>query len=191
MITVIDNYDSFTWNLVQQISTLTSTGITVLRNDEFDPADVLAAAPAALVVSPGPGVPARAGRVVELIRMNRSIPLLGICLGHQAIGEAFGARVVRGAEPVHGKINVIRHSGARLFEGVGPGMRATRYHSLVLDRASLPPELWVDAESEDGTVMAISHETLPIFGIQFHPESYGTEEGGILVRNFLKSGGLS
>ncbi len=190
MITVIDNYDSFTWNLVQQIGSIAETPIEVLRNDEFDPEVLLATAPQALVISPGPGVPSRAGRIVELIRLNRSIPLLGICLGHQAIGEAFGARVVRGDEPVHGKVNRIRHRGARLFEGSSPEMFATRYHSLIVDRASLPPELLVDAESEDGTVMAMSHSELPVFGIQFHPESYGTEGGENLIRNFLKIGGV-
>ena len=191
MITVIDNYDSFTWNLVQQISLLTPIPISVIRNDEFDPVSLLEGGSRALVVSPGPGVPARAGRVVELIRLNRSIPLLGICLGHQAIGESFGARVVRGSEPVHGKVHMIRHSGEGLFEGVSPGMMATRYHSLVLERDSLPAQLKVDAEAEDGTVMAISHETMPLFGIQFHPESYGTEEGETLIRNFLRLGGLA
>ncbi len=190
MITVIDNYDSFTWNLVQQIGSLADTQIEVLRNDEFDPEVLLAAGPQALVISPGPGVPSRAGRIVELIRLNHSIPLLGICLGHQAIGEAFGARVVRGDEPVHGKVNRIRHKGVRLFEGSAPEMFATRYHSLIVERASLPPELVVDAESEDGTVMAMSHSQLPVFGIQFHPESYGTEGGEHLIRNFLRIGGV-
>jgi len=190
MITVIDNYDSFTWNLVQQIATIGNSEIEVIRNDEFDPEALLATRPSAFVISPGPGVPSRAGRIVELIRMNRSIPLLGICLGHQAIGEAFGARVVRGEEPVHGKVNRIRHTGERLFEGSDPELFATRYHSLIVERASLPPELIVDAETEDGTVMAISHSELPLFGIQFHPESYGTEGGELLIRNFLDIGGL-
>lgn len=190
MITVIDNYDSFTWNLVQQIASIAETKIEVLRNDEFDPEALLLREPKALVISPGPGVPSRAGRIVELIRLNRSIPLLGICLGHQAIGEAFGARVVRGQEPVHGKVNRIRHGGERLFEGSASEMFATRYHSLIVERASLPPELIVDAESEDGTVMAMSHRDLPLFGIQFHPESYGTEGGEHLVRNFLRIGGV-
>lgn len=191
MITMIDNYDSFTWNLVQQIETVGRSSVEVIRNDAFEPESLLAAAPQAIVISPGPGTPARAGRVVELIRLNRSIPLLGVCLGHQAIGEAFGARVVRGQAPVHGKVCDVRHAGARLFDGCTAPMRATRYHSLVIERDSLPAELVVDAESDDGCVMAVSHASLPIFGIQFHPESYGTAEGDRMVANFLRIGGVA
>ncbi|HET7437814.1 MAG TPA: aminodeoxychorismate/anthranilate synthase component II [Thermoanaerobaculia bacterium] len=188
MITIIDNYDSFTYNLVQQIERLAGERLRVVRNDAFEPAALLDEKPRALVISPGPGTPGRAGRCIELIRTNRDIPLLGVCLGHQAIGEAFGARVVRGEVPVHGKVSDVRHRGERLFAGCPEPMRTARYHSLVVDRETLPGEFTVDADTDDGAVMAISHRTRPIFGIQFHPESYGTESGDQLIRNFL--GGL-
>jgi anthranilate synthase/aminodeoxychorismate synthase-like glutamine amidotransferase len=188
MITVIDNYDSFTYNLVQQIERLAGERLEVVRNDAFEPEALLASRPRALVISPGPGTPARAGRCVELIRANQDIPLLGVCLGHQAIGEAFGARVLRGEVPVHGKVSEVRHRGERLFAGCPDPMRTARYHSLVVDRPSLPESFAVDAETEDGAVMAISHRERPIFGIQFHPESYGTAGGDQLILNFL--GGL-
>jgi len=185
MITIIDNYDSFTYNLVQQIERLAGERLRVIRNDDFDPDVLLAERPQALVISPGPGTPMRAGRCVDLIRANRTIPLLGVCLGHQAIAEAFGARVVRGELPVHGKVTEVRHRGERLFAGCPDPMHSARYHSLVVDRSTLPEEFAIDAESDDGTVMAISHRELPIFGIQFHPESYGTAGGDQLIRNFL------
>lgn len=186
MITVIDNYDSFTWNLVQQIERLSGAPLQVVRNDAFDPEALLAQDPVAIVISPGPGVPSRAGRIVELIRLNTTIPLLGVCLGHQAIGEAFGGRVVRGGVPVHGKVTEVRHGGERLFAGCPTPMRTARYHSLVVDRQTLPDILQVDAETEDGVVMAVSHRELPIYGIQFHPESYGTTGGDRLIVNFLQ-----
>jgi anthranilate synthase/aminodeoxychorismate synthase-like glutamine amidotransferase len=185
MITIIDNYDSFTYNLVQQIERLAGERLRVIRNDDFDPDALLAEQPKALVISPGPGTPARAGRCIDLIRANRDIPLLGVCLGHQAIAEAFGARVVRGEVPVHGKVTDVHHYGDRLFAGCPDPMQSARYHSLVVDRATLPREFAVDAESGDGAVMAISHLELPVFGIQFHPESYGTAGGDQLIRNFL------
>lgn len=185
MITVIDNYDSFTWNLVQQIERLSGQPLRVIRNDEFEPAELLDSNPEAIVVSPGPGTPARAGRVLELIRATRRTPLLGVCLGHQAIGEAFGARVRRGAVPVHGKVTAVLHRGERLFAGCPSPLQTARYHSLVVERESLPESLAVDAETDDGTIMALSHRERPIFGIQFHPESYGTTGGDALIRNFL------
>ena len=188
MITVIDNYDSFTWNLVQQIERLAGERLRVVRNDAFEPEALLAAAPRAIVISPGPGTPTRAGRCIELIRANRSIPLLGVCLGHQSIAAAFGAVVVRGEEPVHGKVSEVTHDGQGLFAGCPDPMRTTRYHSLIVDERTLPPFLRVDARTRDGVVMAISHRELPLFGIQFHPESYGTAGGDVLIRNFL--GGL-
>ncbi|HMC21388.1 MAG TPA: aminodeoxychorismate/anthranilate synthase component II [Thermoanaerobaculia bacterium] len=183
---VIDNYDSFTYNLVQQIERLAGRAVRVLRNDAFDPAKLIAEKPAAIVISPGPGTPARAGRIVELIRVNESIPLLGVCLGHQAIGEAFGGRVVRGGVPVHGKVTEVRHGGERLFAGCPSPMRTARYHSLVVERDSLSESLIIDAESDDDAVMAVSHTTRPIFGIQFHPESYGTTGGDQIITNFLR-----
>jgi anthranilate synthase/aminodeoxychorismate synthase-like glutamine amidotransferase len=138
------------------------------------------------VISPGPGTPSRAGRCIELVRANQSIPLLGVCLGHQAIAEAFGARVVRGSVPVHGKVTEVVHRGDRLFANCDSPMSTARYHSLVIEHESLPPELLVDAETPDGVVMAVSHRDRPLFGIQFHPESYGTIGGDQLIRNFLE-----
>ncbi|HEX8172211.1 MAG TPA: aminodeoxychorismate/anthranilate synthase component II [Thermoanaerobaculia bacterium] len=188
MITVIDNYDSFTYNLVQQLERLAGERLRVVRNDAFDPEELLAEKPRAIVISPGPGTPSRAGRCIDLIRANDSIPLLGVCLGHQAIAEAFGARIVRGNVPVHGKVSEVQHQGERLFAGCPRPMRTARYHSLVIDRATLPPFLAVDAETADGAIMAVSHRERPVYGIQFHPESYGTAGGDQLIANFL--GGL-
>lgn len=185
MITVVDNYDSFTYNLVQQIERISGLELQVIRNDAFDVDTLLEQEPEAIIISPGPGTPSRAGRVLDLIRANDSIPLLGICLGHQAIGEAFGARVVRGRVPVHGKLSEVRHEGRGLFAGCPAPMQTARYHSLVVDRQSLPGALRVDAETDDGVVMAIAHRDRPVYGIQFHPESYGTEGGDRLIANFL------
>lgn len=158
----------------------------VLRNDAFDPAALIAEKPEAIVISPGPGIPSRAGHIVELIRANESIPLLGVCLGHQAIGQAFGGRIVRGGVPVHGKVTEVRHVGERLFAGCPSPMRTARYHSLIIQRDQLPDDLRVDAESDDGAIMAVSHRSRPIFGIQFHPESFGTTGGDQIIRNFLE-----
>ena len=186
MITVIDNYDSFTWNLVQQIERLSGAPLQVVRNDEFEPDALIAQKPSAIVISPGPGTPARAGRVLDLIRLNESIPLLGVCLGHQAIGEAFGGRVVRGGVPVHGKISSVRHQGQGLFAGCPTPLQTARYHSLVVDRDSMPDLLRIDAETDDGVIMAFTHRQRPVYGIQFHPESYGTAGGDQLIANFLR-----
>ena len=183
---VIDNYDSFTYNLVQQIERLTGARLDVVRNDCFDPAELLARKPDAIIVSPGPGTPSRAGRILDLIRLDRDVPLLGVCLGHQALGEAFGARIVRGAAPVHGKVTAVRHEGAGLFAGCPTPMQTARYHSLIVERASLPEVFRVDAETDDGVVMAITHRERPLYGIQFHPESYGTAGGDRLITNFLE-----
>ena len=185
MITVIDNYDSFTYNLVQQLERLAGERMRVVRNDAFEPAELLAETPRAIVISPGPGTPARAGRCIDLIRANETVPLLGVCLGHQAIAEAFGANVIRGALPVHGKVSEVRHRGEHLFDRCPKPMRTARYHSLVVDRATLSSDFAVDAETDDGAIMAISHKRRPIFGIQFHPESFGTTGGDQLILNFL------
>lgn len=185
MITVVDNYDSFTYNLVQQIERLAGERLRVIRNDAFEPETLLADQPRAIVISPGPGTPARAGRCIDLIRANEDIPLLGVCLGHQAIAEAFGASVVRGEVPVHGKVSDVTHHGEGLFVDCPQPMHSARYHSLIIDRATLPDFFRVDAESSDGAIMAISHRQRPIYGIQFHPESYGTVGGDQLIRNFL------
>ncbi|HVR43969.1 MAG TPA: aminodeoxychorismate/anthranilate synthase component II [Thermoanaerobaculia bacterium] len=189
MIVLIDNYDSFTFNLAQLLEVVGGDEVEVVRNDAYEPEALLASRPRAIVVSPGPGIPARAGRIVETIRADRSVPLLGVCLGHQAIAEAFGGRVVRAKEPVHGKVDAIEHSGRRLFEGCERPLRIARYHSLVADPASLPAELEVDATAGDGSIMALAHRERPIHGLQFHPESYGTPEGHRMIANFLSIGG--
>ncbi|HEX9163197.1 MAG TPA: aminodeoxychorismate/anthranilate synthase component II [Thermoanaerobaculia bacterium] len=183
---VVDNYDSFTYNLVQQIERLDGRAVVVVRNDAFDPAELLARRPRAIVISPGPGIPSRAGRIIDLIRADTDIPLLGVCLGHQALGEAFGARIVRGGLPVHGKVTAVRHRHERLFASCPEPMESARYHSLIVERASLPEAFTVDAETEDGVIMAITHRERPLYGIQFHPESFGTGCGDQLVRNFLE-----
>jgi anthranilate synthase component 2 len=185
VITVVDNYDSFTYNLVQQIERLAGERLRVIRNDAFEPRELLAERPRAIVISPGPGTPARAGRCIDLIRANEDIPLLGVCLGHQAIAEAFGASVVRGEVPVHGKVSDVTHDDEGLFADCPHPMHTARYHSLIVDRETLPDFFRIDAESSDGAIMAISHRHRPIYGIQFHPESYGTIGGDQLILNFL------
>jgi anthranilate synthase component II len=186
VITVVDNYDSFTYNLVQQIERLAGERLRVVRNDEFDPAALIRERPTAIVISPGPGTPARAGRCIDLIRANETIPLLGVCRGHQAIAEAFGASVVRGEVPVHGKVSEVRHGGEGLFADCATPMHTARYHSLVVARDTVPEFLRIDAETSDGAIMALSHRGRPVFGIQFHPESYGTSGGDQLIVNFLR-----
>ena len=171
---------------MQQIERLDGCAVIVVRNDAFDPDELLALRPRAIVISPGPGIPSRAGRIIDLIRADTSIPLLGVCLGHQALGEAFGARVVRGSLPVHGKVTAVRHRGERLFAKCPDPMDSARYHSLVVEPESLPDSFTIDAETEDGVIMAISHRDRPLYGIQFHPESFGTGCGDQLVRNFLE-----
>jgi anthranilate synthase/aminodeoxychorismate synthase-like glutamine amidotransferase len=173
---------------VQQIERLSQRRVRVVRNDAFDPDQLIASRPAAIVISPGPGTPARAGHVIPLIRANRDIPLLGVCLGHQALGEAFGGQVVRGPVPVHGKVTAVRHRGGHLFAHCPDPMRSARYHSLIVDRSSLPSCFEVDAETDDGVVMGITHRERPAYGIQFHPESFGTNGGDQIILNFL--GGL-
>ncbi len=185
-VTVIDNYDSFTWNLVHLLGGL-GARLAVYRNDDVTIAAVLADEPDAIVLSPGPGVPQVAGICCDLISAAASrIPVLGVCLGHQAIGAVFGGRIVRAPLPMHGKISQIRHSGETLFFGLNAAFSATRYHSLVVDRSSLPAELQITAVSDDGMIMALSHRALPVHGVQFHPESIASENGAILVGNFLR-----
>ena len=183
---LIDNYDSFTFNLAQYLGELGHAPI-VRRNDQITVHDVEEMHPGRIVISPGPGPPEHAGISVDVIRtMGQRVPVLGVCLGHQAIGEAFGGRVIRGAVPVHGKVTEVRHANARMFAGCPMPMRTARYHSLVIERDSLPSEFIIDAETDDATVMAVSHKTRPIFGIQFHPESFGTECGDTIIENFLR-----
>ena len=183
---VVDNYDSFTFNLVQYLGEL-GADTAVIRNDTAIVADVLSARPAAIVLSPGPGRPEDAGICVELVlaAARESLPLLGVCLGHQAIGLAFGGRVVNAAVPMHGKRSDVEHTGDGLFRGVPNPLRATRYHSLVVERATLPSELELTAWTADGTVMGLRHRDHPIEGVQFHPESIGTPHGRALLANLL------
>ena len=182
---VVDNYDSFTYNLVQGFATI-GADVDVRRADAVFAADVAASPPDALVISPGPGTPERAGNSVALVRtLSGRIPILGVCLGHQAIGAAFGGRVIRAPAVVHGKTSRVAHDGDRLFAGIPSPFTATRYHSLVVDEATLPEVLRVTARSADGLLMALRHEAHRTFGVQFHPESVLTRHGPRLLANFL------
>ena len=186
MILVIDNYDSFTYNLVQLLGTLQDR-IEVHRNDALSPEGVLARNPDHLVLSPGPGTPAAAGNLLEIVRVcGPRIPTLGVCLGHQAIAEAFGGRVVPAPSLVHGKASPVYHGGDGLFAGLPNPLEAGRYHSLAVDSASLPPDLVPTAHSADGVIMGLAHRVHPIVGVQFHPESVLTPEGVRLLRTFLR-----
>ncbi len=181
---LVDNYDSFTWNLVHEFGAL-GARVEVVRNDAVSAADLLVGAPDAIVLSPGPCAPKDAGICLELIaRAGDSVPIFGVCLGHQAIGEAFGGAVVRAPLPIHGKVATIEHRGETIFRGINGSFRATRYHSLVVERNGLPASLRVTAET-DGLIMALSHRTLPIHGVQFHPESIASENGRLIMKNFL------
>jgi len=187
MILVIDNYDSFTYNLVHLVAG-SGAEVRVIRNDEWTWEAVANARPAGILVSPGPGRPADAGITEEVIRrLGPTIPILGVCLGHQAIGEVFGGRVVHAPSLMHGKTSLIRHDGRSVFRGVPQDFVATRYHSLVVDRWTFPEALEVSAETPDGIVMGLRHRAFPIEGIQFHPESLLTTAGPALVANWLES----
>ncbi len=182
---LLDNYDSFTWNLAQYFGQL-GAEVTVLRNDAIDLAGVRALQPARIVISPGPCAPAQAGVSLQLIRRFAGVvPILGVCLGHQAIGEAFGGEVVRARQVVHGKASAIRHDGRGIFAGMAQNFAAARYHSLAVARASLPDCLEVSAQTEDGEIMGLRHRSLAVEGVQFHPESVLTEAGHQLLANFL------
>jgi anthranilate synthase component II len=184
-VTLIDNYDSFTWNLVHYLGALGAT-VSVKRNDQQGVDEVLAERPDAIVLSPGPCTPREAGICLDLIRAaGPTTPIFGVCLGHQAIGDVYGGTVGRAAVPMHGKVSEIRHGGGTVFRGINGPFRATRYHSLVVDRDSLPDDLAVTAETEDGTVMGLSHRRHPVHGVQFHPESIESEHGHLILRNFL------
>jgi anthranilate synthase component 2 len=186
MIVLIDNYDSFTFNLVHYFGEL-GEEVRVHRNDKIASAAVLAAKPDAIVLSPGPCTPKEAGICLDLIEATGGdIPILGVCLGHQAIGEAFGGKIVRAPKPVHGKLSDIRHDGTGIFRGINSSFKATRYHSLVVERESLPPELAAVADTDDGLIMGLAHKRFPIHGVQFHPESIASEHGHLLLRNFLE-----
>ncbi len=192
MVFVLDNYDSFTYNLVQYMGEL-GAEIVVRRNDEVTPEEVVAMRPERILLSPGPCTPGEAGVLIPLIEYlaalpkERQIPTLGVCLGHQAIGAAFGGRVVRAAQLMHGKTSVVEHDGQTIFQGLPQPMICTRYHSLLVEETSVPEALAVSARvAGEGTIMALRHRTLPIEGVQFHPESVLTEGGKQLMANFLK-----
>ena len=185
MIVLIDNYDSFTFNLFHYLGGL-GAKVVVHRNDKIAADEVVAADPDAIVLSPGPCTPNDAGICLELItKAAATIPIFGVCLGHQAIGQVFGGEVVRAPVPVHGKLSLIKHKGAGVFRGINGPFQATRYHSLVVDRASMPSDLAVTAETDDRLVMGLAHTKLPVHGVQFHPESIASEHGHLILRNFL------
>lgn len=185
MLLMIDNYDSFTYNLVQYFGEL-GEEVMVFRNDEITPDEVEHLKPARIVISPGPCTPSKAGVSIPLIeRYNGRVPILGVCLGHQSIGQAFGGKIVHSAQPMHGKTSLIFHQDAGLFHRLPNPFLATRYHSLVIERESLPDSLEITAWTEDGEIMGVRHKTLPIEGVQFHPESILTEHGHTLLENFL------
>ena len=186
MLLLIDNYDSFTYNLVHYLGEL-GAEVTVQRNDALSVADAMAMRPAGILLSPGPCDPDKAGICLDLIgaAAEARLPLLGVCLGHQALGQAFGGRVVRARDIVHGKLGQMRHEGQGVFAGLPTPFPATRYHSLIVERESLPDALEITAELEDGTIMGLQHRELPLHGVQFHPESIRSENGHRLLQNFL------
>lgn len=190
MILVLDNYDSFTWNLVQMLEAL-GAGTEVVRNDERTVQEIERRAPERIVISPGPCTPSEAGISTELVRaLGPRTPILGVCLGHQAIGEAFGGATVRARRVMHGKTAPIRHNGLGVFQGLPSPMTVARYHSLVTDPAALPDELepvaWTDLPAEEDEIQAMRHRTMPVWGVQFHPESYFSDAGPRLLENFLR-----
>ncbi len=185
MILLIDNYDSFTYNLYQYLGEL-GASVEVVRNDAIQAADLIAAPPAGLIISPGPGDPDQAGVSLAAIQALAGVrPVLGVCLGHQCIGQLFGGRIVRAPAPVHGKTSPIYHNGQGVFAGLPNPFPATRYHSLVIDRATLPADLEITAWTADGLIMGVRHRTLPIEGVQFHPESILTAGGKQVLANYL------
>ncbi|MDE1174255.1 MAG: aminodeoxychorismate/anthranilate synthase component II [Parvibaculaceae bacterium] len=187
MLLLIDNYDSFTYNLVHYLGELGAMA-EVHRNDRISVNEALAKKPEAIVISPGPCDPDRAGICLALIEAAAAhkIPLLGVCLGHQAIGQQFGGRVIRANELMHGKTSAVHHTGKGIFRNLPSPLEVTRYHSLIVERASLPETLEITAQTQDGVIMGLQHKTLPIHGVQFHPESIASEHGHDLLRNFLE-----
>ena len=186
MLLLIDNYDSFTYNLFHYLGEL-GEEVKVVRNDQIGADEALGLKPRSIVISPGPCDPDRAGICLDLIaKAGGRVPLLGVCLGHQCIGQAYGGKIVRAPAPMHGKLSRIHHTGKSVFEGLEDGFEATRYHSLVVDRKSLPDVLEITAETDDGIIMGLQHNTHPIHGVQFHPESIASEHGHALLRNFLR-----
>jgi anthranilate synthase component 2 len=186
MIVLVDNYDSFTFNLVHYLGGL-GADVVVHRNDALTADAIMASEPDAIVLSPGPCTPNEAGVCLDLIaKASDRIPMLGVCLGHQAIGQAFGGDVVRAPSPVHGKLAEISHEGQSVFRGINGPFKATRYHSLVVDRDTLPADLSVTAETTDHLIMGLAHKSRPVHGVQFHPESIASEHGHLMLRNFLE-----
>jgi anthranilate synthase component 2 len=184
-VALVDNYDSFTWNLVHAIGVL-GAEVEVHRNDKVTVDALAAARPDAIVISPGPCTPNEAGISLELVqRLGDRVPIFGVCLGHQAIGAAYGGEVVRAPVPVHGKLSTIKHKGEGVLRGINAPFKATRYHSLVVKRDTMPADLAVTAETDDGLVMAMSHKKHPVHGVQFHPESIASEHGRTILKNFL------
>jgi anthranilate synthase component II len=185
MVILIDNYDSFTFNLFHYLGGL-GAQVVVHRNDKISVEAVIAADPDAIVLSPGPCTPDDAGICLDLIlQASARIPIFGVCLGHQAIGQVFGGEVVRAPVPVHGKVSQIKHQGEGVFVGINGPFQATRYHSLVVERTSLPADLAVVAETDDRLIMGLAHARLPVHGVQFHPESIASEHGHLILKNFL------
>ncbi|HLI22522.1 MAG TPA: aminodeoxychorismate/anthranilate synthase component II [Stellaceae bacterium] len=184
MFLLIDNYDSFTYNLLHFLGEL-GAEVIVRRNDALSVAEALAMKPQGIIISPGPSDPDRAGICLDLVRRAGNVPLLGVCLGHQAIGQAIGGKIVRAPEPMHGKLSAIHHDGTGVFARLPNPFKATRYHSLIVERASLPESLKVTAWTEDGLVMGLAHRERPIHGVQFHPESIASVAGHSLLKNFL------
>lgn len=186
MIFVVDNYDSFTFNLVQYLGEL-GASLEVRRNDEITVQEIRELRPDRILVSPGPCTPKEAGISVELIQeMAGEVPILGVCLGHQSIGEAFGGKVIRAPFLMHGKTSLVKHDGQSIFAGLEQDFVATRYHSLIIERESLPEELQISAWTDDGIIMGVRHRSLPVEGVQFHPESILTKSGKQLLANFLR-----
>ena len=185
-VTLVDNYDSFTWNLFHDLGKL-GANVTVVRNDEVTTEDLINSTPDAIVLSPGPCTPNEAGICLDVIAKARSeIPLFGVCLGMQAMGQAYGGEVKRAPLPMHGKLSTVHHRGKTLFRGINGDFKATRYHSLIVERNTLPECLDVTAETDDGLIMALSHRDFPVHGVQFHPESILSEHGLLMIGNFLE-----
>jgi anthranilate synthase component II len=191
MVLLIDNYDSFTYNLVHYLGEL-GANCEVHRNDKITTADVIKKKPKAIVLSPGPCTPNEAGICLDLIAKagEKQIPLLGVCLGHQSIGQVYGGKVIRAPLPMHGKLSTISHTDKSVFKGLPKQFQVTRYHSLIVERATLPSALEITAETADGIIMGLAHKTIPAHGVQFHPESIASEQGHALLANFLELAGM-
>lgn len=191
MLILIDNYDSFTYNLVHFLGELGAESV-VIRNDKVTAEEVIAQKPKAIVLSPGPCTPNEAGVCLDLIaKAGATIPLMGVCLGHQSIGQAYGGKVIRAPVPMHGKLSTIRHTGKGIFKGLPQDFEITRYHSLIVERETLPDCLEITAETDDGLIMGLQHTSHPVHGVQFHPESIASEYGHALLANFLELAGIT